>query len=98
MHSPPAGTSPAATERSPLGQGGSPDKRGKISEAAVCRHYKKDDLVRQIEVLELYCQQHGWNEIYTLKDVGSRLSYKKRGLFKLIDLLQRSGSRMLDYP
>lgn len=51
---------------------------------------KKEDLSRQIGVLELYCQQHGWDSIYTLKDVGSGLNYKKRGLLKLIDLLQRN--------
>lgn len=51
---------------------------------------KKEDLSRQIGVLELYCQQHGWEEVYTLKDVGSGLNYKKRGLLKLIDLLQRN--------
>lgn len=50
---------------------------------------KKDDLVRQIGVLELYCQKQGGENIYTLKDVGSGLNYKKRGLLKLIDLLPR---------
>ncbi|WP_226585932.1 IS607 family transposase [Microseira wollei] len=50
---------------------------------------KKEDLARQIGLLELYCQQHGWKEIYTLKDIGSGLNYRKRGLLKLIDLLQR---------
>ena len=57
---------------------------------------KKEDLSRQIGVLKLYCQQYGWESIYTLKDVGSGLNYKKRGLLKLIDLLQRNeGERLL---
>jgi len=51
---------------------------------------KKEDLARQIGVLELYCQQHGWGSVYTLKDIGSGLNYRKRGLLKLIDLLQRN--------
>lgn len=51
---------------------------------------KKEDLARQIGVLELYCQQHGWSSVYTLKDIGSGLNYRKRGLLKLIDLLQRN--------
>lgn len=51
---------------------------------------KKEDLSRQVGVLELYCQQQGWEPIYTLKDVGSGLNYKKRGLLKLIALLQRN--------
>lgn len=51
---------------------------------------KKEDLERQIGVLNLYCQQQGWEHVYMLKDVGSGLNYKKRGLLKLIDLLQRN--------
>ena len=51
---------------------------------------KKEDLVRQIGVLELYCQDHGWDNVHTLKDIGSGLNYKKRGLLKLINLLQRN--------
>jgi putative resolvase len=51
---------------------------------------KKEDLARQIGVLELYCQEHGWEKIHSLKDIGSGLNYKKRGLLKLIDLLQRN--------
>ncbi|MBO3459269.1 IS607 family transposase [Aetokthonos hydrillicola Thurmond2011] len=51
---------------------------------------KKEDLVRQIGVLELYCQQQGFKEVCTLQDIGSGLNYKKRGLLKLINLLQRN--------
>jgi predicted site-specific integrase-resolvase len=41
-------------------------------------------------VLEAYCDNLGWNKIYTLTDIGSGLNYKKKGLLKLIDLLQRN--------
>lgn len=51
---------------------------------------KKDDLSRQMSVLDLYCQQRGWDAVYALKDIGSGLNYKKRGLMKLIELLQRN--------
>lgn len=51
---------------------------------------KKDDLARQIGVLELYCQEHNWDSVYVLKDIGSGLNYRKRGLLKLVDLLQRN--------
>ncbi|MCY7335442.1 MAG: IS607 family transposase [Chamaesiphon sp.] len=51
---------------------------------------KKDDLARQIGVLELYCQEHSWDSVYVLKDIGSGLNYRKRGLLKLVDLLQRN--------
>lgn len=49
----------------------------------------KDDLARQIGVLELYCQERNFDP-YTLEDIGSGLNYKKKGLLKLIDLLQRN--------
>ncbi|MCY7334552.1 MAG: IS607 family transposase [Pseudanabaena sp. CAN_BIN31] len=51
---------------------------------------KKEDLARQIGVLELYCKERGWDAVYTLKDIGSGLNYKKRGLLNLINLLQRN--------
>lgn len=51
---------------------------------------KKEDLARQVGVVELYCQERGWEKIHTIKDIGSGLNYKKRGLLKLIDLLQRN--------
>lgn len=51
---------------------------------------KKEDLARQIGILELYCQKHEWNAPYVIKDMGSGLNYRKRGLLKLIDLLQRN--------
>lgn len=67
-----------------------PHFRYTVIYARVSTPDKKEDLSRQIGVLELYCQQHGWDSIYTLKDVGSGINYKKRGLLKLIDLLQRN--------
>lgn len=51
---------------------------------------KKSDLTRQIGVLELYCQQQGYDSVYTLQDIGSGLNYRKRGLLKLINLLQKN--------
>lgn len=51
---------------------------------------KKDDLTRQIGVLELYCQERGYDNPLTLKDIGSGLNYKKRALLKLITMLQKN--------
>jgi putative resolvase len=67
-----------------------PDLRHTVIYGRVSTTDKKDDLARQIGVLELYCQQREWDLIYTLKDIGSGLNYKKRGLLKLVDLLQRN--------
>ncbi|NMG07898.1 IS607 family transposase [Brasilonema sp. UFV-L1] len=67
-----------------------PNLRHTVIYGRVSTPDKKDDLARQIGVLELYCQQQGYEEIYTLKDVGSGLNYKKRGLLKLLELLQRN--------
>jgi len=47
---------------------------------------QKDDLKRQIEVVELFCAAHGWqHEI--IEDLGSGLNYSKRGLKRLIRLI-----------
>ncbi|MGK7876748.1 MAG: IS607 family transposase [Xenococcaceae cyanobacterium] len=51
---------------------------------------KKDDLARQMAMLETYCRDSGWEEVYLLQDIGSGLNYKKKGLMKLVDLLQKN--------
>jgi putative resolvase len=51
---------------------------------------KKEDLTRQLGVLRLYCESRGWDDVYEIKDVGSGLNYRKRGLLKLITLLQKN--------
>jgi putative resolvase len=58
---------------------------GRVSTAA-----KKEDLVRQNAVLEGYCQTQGWDKVYHLSDIGSGMNYKKKGLLKLIDMLQKN--------
>ncbi|MDJ0742316.1 MAG: IS607 family transposase [Xenococcaceae cyanobacterium MO_167.B27] len=45
------------------------------------------DLDRQIAVLETYAQIKGWKNCLTLKDIGSGVNYRKRGLNKLLSLL-----------
>lgn len=54
--------------------------------ARVSSHDQKDDLVRQSAVLEAWCKQHGYEAII-LKDLGSGLNYKKRGLKTLLLLM-----------
>jgi predicted site-specific integrase-resolvase len=49
----------------------------------VSNNAQKDDLVRQVALLESYCAANGWSyEI--ISDVGSGLNYHKRGLKVLI--------------
>lgn len=51
--------------------------------ARVSSHDQKEDLKRQIIVLEAFCAAHGWN-FEVIQDLGSGLNYSKRGLRQLI--------------
>jgi len=56
-----------------------------IAYARVSSHDQKDDLVRQASRLEEYCSKQFANADFELiKDLGSGLNFKKRGLKKLI--------------
>lgn len=55
-----------------------------INYARVSSHDQKEDLVRQIKVLENYCANRGW-QYETISDLGSGLNYKKKGLKQLLN-------------
>lgn len=57
-----------------------------IGYARVSSHDQKEDLNRQIQVLELFSAQNGW-QIEIIKDLGSGLNYSKKGLKRLITLI-----------
>ena len=57
-----------------------------IAYARVSSHDQKDDLVRQVEVLELYCSKQGFN-YEVIQDIGSGMDYYKKGLTKLLNLI-----------
>lgn len=58
--------------------------RKTIAYARVSSHDQKDDLHRQIQVLEMYCAKQGWTyEI--VSDLGSGMNYHKKGLKQLLD-------------
>jgi putative resolvase len=60
-----------------------PSKKKTIVYARVSSHDQKEDLARQIQVLESFCSANGW--IYeVIEDLGSGLNYNKRGLRNLI--------------
>ena len=57
-----------------------------IAYARVSSHDQKDDLIRQVQVLEHYCAKSGFNyEI--IQDLGSGMNYYKKGLTKLLNLI-----------
>ncbi len=56
--------------------------------ARVSSQDQKEDLDRQIQMLEMFCAAHGWSyEI--ISDVGSGMNYKKRGLKQLLEAIDR---------
>ena len=57
-----------------------------IGYARVSSHDQKEDLIRQIQVLELFSAQNGW-QIEIISDLGSGLNYSKKGLKRLISLI-----------
>lgn len=61
-------------------------QRPTIAYARISSHDQKDDLKRQVEMLELYCSSNGW-QYELIKDLGSGMNYHKKGLKKLIRAL-----------
>lgn len=57
-----------------------------VAYARVSSHDQKEDLLRQSEVLELFCASNGW-QVEIIKDLGSGLNYSKKGLKRLINLI-----------
>ena len=54
-----------------------------VAYARVSSHDQKEDLLRQVQLLESFCAANGWTcEI--IEDLGSGLNYNKRGLRNLI--------------
>lgn len=58
--------------------------RKTVGYARVSSHDQKDDLERQIQVLELYCAKQGW-QFEVIHDLGSGMNYHKKGLKQLLD-------------
>lgn len=55
---------------------------------------QKADLVRQHEMLEAYCAAKGWrSEI--IRDLGSGMNYRKKGLQQLLEMILRKKMRRL---
>lgn len=59
-----------------------------INYARVSSHDQKQDLIRQVQVLENYSSSNGWN-YETISDLGSGLNYKKKGLKQLLSRIMK---------
>ena len=57
-----------------------------IAYARVSSRGQKDDLIRQVQVLELYCAKAGFN-YEVIQDLGSGMNYYKKGLTRLLNLI-----------
>jgi excisionase family DNA binding protein len=55
-----------------------------VAYARVSSHDQKEDLQRQVHMLEIYCSAKGWMFSVT-KDLGSGMNYNKRGLKQLLE-------------
>ncbi|MBS9782726.1 MAG: IS607 family transposase [Arcobacter sp.] len=62
------------------------DELKTIAYARVSSHDQKDDLVRQVQILELYCSKQGF-KYEVIQDLGSGMNYYKKGLTKLLNLI-----------
>ena len=65
-----------------------------ICYARVSSHDRKEDLERQQAALEAYCAAKGWRT-ETIKDLGSGMNYRKKGLQKLLEMILRRKIRRL---
>lgn len=57
-----------------------------IGYCRVSSHDQKEDLLRQKQVVELFCAPNGW-QFEIIDDLGSGLNYNKKGLKRLIRLI-----------
>ena len=58
-------------------------KKQTIAYARVSSHDQKNDLDRQVQVLQNFCSANGWS-YEMIQDLGSGLNFEKRGLKKLL--------------
>lgn len=55
-----------------------------VAYARVSSHDQKEDLQRQLQMLEYFCSSHGW-VFECISDLGSGLNYSKKGLKVLLE-------------
>lgn len=62
-------------------------ERMTVGYARVSTNEQKEDLKRQIQLIENYCSSHGY-EFDIISDIGSGLNYNKKGIKQLIELIE----------
>lgn len=62
------------------------DQLKTIAYARVSSKDQKDDLIRQVQVLEIYCAKQGF-KYEVIQDFGSGMNYYKKGLTNLINMI-----------
>ena len=65
-----------------------------ICYARVSSHDQKADLDRQHALLESYCAAQGWSSL-VIRDLGSGMNYRKKGLHQLLELILEGRMRRL---
>lgn len=65
------------------------NKRISIGYCRVSGKHQKDDLERQINLMELFIASRG-EEFEIINDIGSGINYKKKGLEKLLTLISQN--------
>ena len=73
-----------------LARKSAPKEKLTIAYARVSSHDQKSDLIRQQELLEMYCANYGW-AFEVISDLGSGMNYSKKGLNQLLTLLLDGG-------
>ena len=66
--------------------GGKNDSSLTVAYARVSTHAQKEDLKRQVQILEAFCAKQGWS-FEVIQDLGSGINYRKKGLIRLIKLI-----------
>ena len=66
--------------------GSKSEKQLTVAYGRVSTSEQKDDLKRQMQILELYCSSKGY-DYELISDLGSGMNYKKKGLIRLIKLI-----------
>jgi putative resolvase len=80
----------APTKLAGLGDADAPT----VCYARVSSHDQKEDLERQHAMLEAYCAAKGWRS-EVIKDLGSGMNYRKKGLNQLLEMILRKQMKRL---
>jgi len=78
----------AMSDLQPFALDDKPSDRPTVAYARVSSHDQKEDLQRQVHMLEMYCSAKGWTFSVT-KDLGSGMNYNKQGLKQILEQIMK---------